>query len=197
LLSLDRICNERNEAIVPSKELEGQMILYTGLANIEAEVGVAHQVATPANSLKSAVKRFEPGDILFAKMRPGLRKVALMDCQEPGYASPECVVFTVKKGPEGEAIVDPLLLSVLLRSDLVHGQIMHLIAGIGRPRLSAKDLRQVRIPMPPKDLQQAWKAMYLAEVEASVRLRDKAKSLLKDAAEMERNAVKHIAREFV
>jgi excisionase family DNA binding protein len=197
LVSLADLCDERNETVVPSKELEGQVILYTGLANIEAEVGIAHQVPTPANSLKSAVKRFEPGDILFAKMRPGLRKVALMDGEEGGYASPECVVLTVKTDTTGRRSIDPLLLSVLLRSDLVHGQIMHLIAGIGRPRLSTKDLRRVRIPVPPEELQQTWRTRYLAEIEASVRLRDKAEALLRDAAEMERNAVHNLAQEFV
>jgi excisionase family DNA binding protein len=197
LVSLADLCEERNETVVPSKELEGQVILYTGLANIEADVGIAHQVPTPANSLKSAVKRFEPGDILFAKMRPGLRKVALMNGEEGGYASPECVVFTVRTKATEQSSIDPLLLSVLLRSDLVHGQIMHLIAGIGRPRLSAKDLRQVRIPVPPEELQRTWRARYLAEIEASARLRDKAEALLRDAAEMERNAVHNLAQEFV
>lgn len=197
LILLADLCDERNETVVPSKELEGQVILYTGLANIEAEVGISHQVPTPANSLKSAVKRFEPGDILFAKMRPGLRKVALMDGEEGGYASPECVVLTVKTDTTGRRSIDPLLLSVLLRSDLVHGQIMHLIAGIGRPRLSTKDLRRVRIPVPPAELQQTWRTRYLAEIEASVRLRDKAEALLRDAAEMERNAVHNLAQEFV
>lgn len=197
LVSLADLCEERNETVVPSKELEGRVILYTGLANIEAEVGIAHQVPTPANSLKSAVKRFEPGDILFAKMRPSLRKVALMDGGEGGYASPECVVLTVKTDVTGQRPIDPLLLSVLLRSDLVHGQIMHLIAGIGRPRLSTKDLRRVRIPVPPEELQRTWRTRYLAEIEASARLRDKAESLLRDAAEMERNAVHNLAQEFV
>lgn len=197
LVSLADLCEERNVTVVPSKELEGQVILYTGLANIEADVGIAHQVPTPANSLKSVVKHFEPGDILFAKMRPGLRKVALMDGDEGGYASPECVVLTVRTDATGQWSIDPLLLSVLLRSDLVHGQIMHLIAGIGRPRLSTKDLRQVRIPVPPKELQQTWRTRYLAEIEASARLRDKANALLRDAAEMERNAVRNLAKEFV
>ena len=197
LITLAKLCDDRNETTVPSKDMEGQVILYTGLAKIESEVGIAHQVATPANSLKSAVKYFEPRDILFAKMRPSLRKVGLMDVPEAGFVSPECIVLTVKKEADGEHLIDPLLLSVLLRSDLVHGQIMHLIVGIGRPRLSAKDLRRVRIPLPPKELQKTWKARYLTEIEASVRLRDKAKSLLNDAAEMQCNTVRNLALEFV
>src|SRR5581483_8024918 len=82
---LGDICAERNVTIVPAKELADTVIPYTGLANIEAETGIAEQAATPANSLKSAVKVYQRGDIVFAKMRPNLRKVALMDFGESGY----------------------------------------------------------------------------------------------------------------
>lgn len=197
LIPIVELCSERNDTIIPSKELEGQVILYTGLANIETEVGIAYQVPTAANFLKSSVKKFEPGDILFAKMRPSLRKVAFMDGPKGGYASPECLVLTVKTDMDGGYLIDPLLLSVLLRSDLVHGQIMHLVAGIGRPRLSAKDLRRVRIPVPPKKLQQVWKAEYCAEIKTISHLRDKARSLLEYAVDRERKAIQNLVREFV
>jgi type I restriction enzyme M protein len=197
LLMLAEICQERNQTLVPSSELADQTILYTGLAHIEANSGVAHQVPTPANSLKSAVRRYEPGDIIFAKMRPNLRKVALMQTAEGGYVSPECVVLTVREGNDGLPIIDPLLLSVLLRSDLVYGQIMHLIAGIGRPRLSTGDLRRVLIPSVDHAAQERWRAKYLAEINAASHLREKAAALLQDAAAMERGAVENVAKEFI
>ena len=196
LMAISEICQELNQTVIPSRELADQTILYTGLAHIEAASGVAHQVPTPANSLKSAVKRYEPGDIIFARMRPNLRKVALMDFDEGGYVSPECIVLTVKERG-GNPIIDPLLLSVLLRSDLVYGQVMHLIAGIGRPRLAAGDLRRVVIPSASYTAQEKWRARYLSKMSTVEVLREKAKKLLADATMLERETVEQLAQEFV
>lgn len=196
LMQLSDICRERSETLIPSTDLADQIILYTSLAHIESGSGVVHQIPTPANSLKSAVKRYEPGDIIFAKMRPNLRKTALMDFQEGGYVSAECIVFTVKER-DGHPIIDPLLLSILLRSDLVYGQIMHLIAGIGRPRLSAADLRRVLIPSANHAAQQNWRSRYVSDVAAAKRLKEKADELFTDAANMERAAVERLAKEFI
>jgi hypothetical protein len=196
LRALPELCEERNQAIIPSSELEDQTILYTGLAHIEARTGVAHQVPTPANSLKSAVKRYEPGDILFAKMRPNLRKIAYMDVEEGGYVSPECAVLSVKKDSQGHPLIDPLILSVLLRSELVYGQIMHLIAGIGRPRLSTTDLRRIVIPQVSYELQQEWKNAYLAEVQGATKLRETALKLTREASQMDRSAIEKLSSLF-
>ena len=196
LMAISEICQERNRTVIPSKELNDQMILYTGLASIEAGSGLAHQISTPANSLKSAVKRYESGDIIFARMRPNLRKVALMAFDEGGYVSPECIVLTVRER-DSHPIIDPLLLSILLRSDLVYGQVMHLIAGIGRPRLAARDLRQVVIPTASYSSQEQWRLRYLSRMSAVTVLKRKAEELLADASKIEREAVEQLAREFV
>ena len=196
LMIISQICQERNEMVVPSTELVDQMIRYTGLAHIEVGSGAARQVLTPANSLKSAVKRYNPRDIIFARMRPNLRKVALMDFAEGGYVSPECIVLSVRN-VDDRPIIDPLLLSVLLRSDLVYGQIMHLITGTGRPRLAAKDLRRVAIPTPTESDQRDWRMRYLSQLAAVRTLKKKAESLLRDAEDMQRESVEQLAREFV
>ena len=107
---------------------------------------------TSANSIKSSVKRFTSGDLLFSKLRPELRKVCLIaDFCDEGYASAECLVLTPKKNIQN-AIV-PGLLSILLRSDLVFGQIVHQIVGIGRPRLNKASVLGIRIPVPPVTIQ--------------------------------------------
>jgi type I restriction enzyme M protein len=196
LTPLGDVCLERNDTLIPSAELADEVILYTGLAHIEAGSGVVRQVPTPANSLKSAVKRYEPGDIIFAKMRPNLRKVALMDFSDGGYVSAECIVFTVKLR-DGRPLIDPLLLSVVLRSDLIHGQIMHLIAGIGRPRLSAPDLRRVLIPSATYAVQQDSRSRYISDLATARKLQEKAHDLMRDARKMERAAVERVAKEFV
>lgn len=197
LLTLADLCEERNETLIPSTEMADQMILYTGLANIEAGNGVAHQAPTPAASLKSAVKRYEPMDILFARMRPNLRKVALMAFTEGGYVSPECAVLSVRKDASGRYIMEPEVLAAVLRSDLVFGQIMHLIAGIGRPRLNTTDLRKVRIPVPPNSAQQESKAEFEGRLASARQLRMKAHALLTEAHALEITAVDKLANQMI
>ena len=190
---LSDLCEERNISVIPSKELADTNILYTGLAHIQSASGIAHQEPTPANSLKSAVKQYEPQDIVFARMRPNLRKVALMDFSEGGYVSPECVVFKPRRDREGRCIIDPLVLSVALRSDLVFGQITHLIAGIGRPRINVRDLRRVRVPVPPADVQTEIRTLYEKAMESTKTLRAQAIRLERDARESEHMAVASLA----
>ena len=193
LVSLGDLCEERNVSVIPSKELSDTMILYTGLAHIQSFTGIVGQEATPANSLRSAVKLYEPNDLVFARMRPNLRKVALMNFSDGGYVSPECAVLCPRRDERGDWIIDPVLLSVVLRSDLVFGQITHLITGIGRPRLSAKDLRQVRVPVPPQSVQRDIRGTYEGELEAANAVRARATHLLQDATERERLAVATVA----
>lgn len=197
LARLSEICDERNETSVPSTEMADQVILYTGLANIEAGSGVAYQTLAPAASLKSAVKRYERGDILFARMRPNLRKVALVTFEDGGFASPECTVLTVKRGRDGAPIIDPVILVALLRSDLVFGQILHLVAGIGRPRLSVTDLRRVTIPLPPLAVQAEAKAHFEKKLTEAKELLLRAKSLQEQAHGIEANAVSALAEELI
>lgn len=152
-LSLSEICSERNQSYVPAADPNATSIPFTGLANIESNTGIATQELTPAASIKSSVKRYEPKDIVFSKMRPALRKVAVMNMPSGGYVSSECTVFTVREDSKGEPVVDPEILSAILRSDFVYGQIMSCVTGIGRPRISGKDLRKILIPLPDKQLQ--------------------------------------------
>ncbi|MGA2384582.1 MAG: N-6 DNA methylase [Gemmatimonadales bacterium] len=154
LMTIGELCDDRNELILPLQELQEEDITWVGLANIEAHTGIVTPSVINASSLKSAVKRFEAGDILWARMRPELRKVCLVpDDMEVGYASAECVVLTPKLGDDGEALIVPELLALLLRSDLVYGQIVHLVTGIGRPRLTKSAALDIRLPVPPRSVQ--------------------------------------------
>lgn len=196
LVPLHNLCTERTQAVVPAMNLSGTTIPYTGLAQIEPNTGRAVQEPTPADSLKSQVRPYEPGDILFARMRPNLRKVALMEFDELGYASPECAIFVPKCDEFGQPIVDPLVLSVLLRSDFIYGQIVHLVAGIGRPRISQRELRSVLIPVPPVEAQAAIKAEYLALQKEADSLEEKATSIQNRARTILNNAVAAVGNNF-
>lgn len=195
LMSISDLCNDINESIIPAKELPDSVILYTGLAHIEANSGRAVQEPTPTNSLKSSVKRYEPGDIVFARMRPALRKVALMAFEEGGYVSPECSVLRPIRSGENSTI-DPELLATVLRSDLTFGQLTHLIAGIGRPRLSGKDIRGVRIPVPPHPVQASIRQSLEASLHTAQALRQQADQMIRESQKRQREAVAAVASEL-
>ena len=196
ICNLSDLCDEVKEIAIPSKQMTDQYIRYTGLANIEAETGIARQIEVFANTLKSSVKKYGPFDILFSRMRPNLRKVALADFSEGGHCSPECSVLRVKyigNTPK----MDPLILSIVLRSDLVFGQLLHLITGIGRPRLSSKDLMSVQIPLPSQEQQYRIRSTYEAEKQSYEILSREAASLLRNASQRRREAVNFVAEALV
>lgn len=155
VMALRDVCDERNEPVVPSTDLKDEEIVFIGLANIEARNGVCRPSIVSAKTIKSTVKRFIADDILFAKMRPELRKVCLVPSDfEEGFASSECIVLVPKldSGADKPTVM-PAFLELLLRSDLVFGQLMHMVIGIGRPRLSRQSVMNVKIPIPPLDRQ--------------------------------------------
>lgn len=194
LFSLAELCTERNESYIPSSDREATTIQFTGLANIESCTGKAVQIITPAASIKSAVKRYEYGDIVISKMRPSLRKVAIMPFENGGFVSSECSVFAVRRNKDGKPLISPELLSALIRSDIVYGQIMSCVTGIGRPRISNKDLRNIRIPVPPIEKQEKALISLKATLSSSAQLKEKANLLLSEAAELEQKAINDVAK---
>ena len=156
LTSLRDVCTVRQELASPWRDGEyGETVTYLGLANIEPRTGANRPEKVTRGTLRSSVNRFLPGDIVFAKMRPELRKVCLITEEVgEGFVSGECLVLTPKIDPENDLpTLLPELLAILLRSDLIHNQTEHLVTGIGRPRLSKNAVLNVRVPIPPPAVQ--------------------------------------------
>lgn len=192
LVRLIDVCQEINEPIVPAKDLPDQTIPYTGLANIEPNSEIYSQVPTPANSIKSTVKRYKKGDVLFSKMRPNLRKCVAINHDEDGYCSSECVVLR----PD-TSIVNGRILSAILRSDFVYGQIVHLITGIGRPRISIKDLRTIMIPNPTNGKGTSSLRNYSRNMKKVRELKIKSQNLLKQSIELQNDSTNEIINELL
>jgi len=120
----------------------------------------------------------------------------LMEFPEGGYTSPECAVLVPKLDAADTPIVDPLVLSVLLRSDFVYGQIVHLVAGIGRPRINPKELRAVLVPVPPIAEQITIRAAYLNSQKEATRLEEEALAAQRRAKDVLVEAVASVAEAF-
>lgn len=189
LIPLGEICTERNSTYLPASNLDCPTITMTGLANIEPYTGRYNRIPTVSASVKSAVKLYRPGDVVFAKMRPVLRKVFFAASEDEGFVSSECTVFTVRTDENMRPIIRPELLASILRSDFVFGQIMHLISGSGRPRVNNKDLRKILIPILPESLQVQLLAELSANAELAIKLRNNANSLIQEADQIERDGL--------
>ncbi|MBM4864613.1 N-6 DNA methylase [Vibrio parahaemolyticus] len=142
LYKISDVCEEISDFVNPSQDLQGEYIKYTGLSNIEANSDIFYQSTTHANSVKSSVKKYIYGDVLYSKLRPELRK-SVASKFDDGVCSSECFVFRIK---DEFSCLTPDLLAAILRSDFVYGQIVHKITGTGRPRIGKKDIMHVLIP---------------------------------------------------
>lgn len=159
----------RTDSAVPNDEDPEGLWRYVGLAEIEANNGQYGVSEVLGSQVKSSVRAFKPKDILFSKLRPGLRKVIFInEADEPGYVSSECYVLRGLQDAlsdpdlrdEARALlanqpweVDGRYLAIMLRSDVVYGQLVYQTTGIGRPRISKATLLNVQIPLPPLSVQ--------------------------------------------
>lgn len=116
---------------------------YVGLEHVVSEVGVHRAVPAAEARIRSAKFRFERGDILFGKLRPNLRKVAVARCD--GVCSTDLLPLRP---------VDPSsawLLAFQLRTEEFARVAGALIAGASLPRIAVRDLLSLEVPMPPGD----------------------------------------------
>ena len=112
---------------------------FIGMEHVEARsmrvLGVA-----PAASVKSAAVHFEPGDVLYGRLRPYLNKVFRPDFE--GLCSAEFIVF-----PES-GLVHNKYLQYLLNSTEFVSFASHLNEG-DRPRVDFAQLGSFLVPIPP------------------------------------------------
>jgi type I restriction enzyme S subunit len=114
---------------------------YVGLEHVMAEVGVHRDAPAAEAGIRSAKLRFERGDVLFGKLRPGLRKVAVARCD--GVCSTDLVPLRPR---------DPAsawLLAFQLRTEAFARSVGALTAGASLPRIALGDLLSLEVPLPP------------------------------------------------
>ncbi|MCK9424550.1 MAG: N-6 DNA methylase [Ignavibacteriaceae bacterium] len=174
-----------NKLVVPQHEMTEDIVRYIGLANINSFDGAYYISEILGEKIKSAVKMFEPNTIIYSKMRPELRKVIYVPVNEEiGFVSSECYVFKASNK------ILPQYLALVLRSDLVFGQIIFRVTGLGRPRIGKEDLLSVRIPVPPIEKQSeiisifnAYETNRNALLEKSRMLQQQANSIVRKSFE--------------
>ncbi len=153
--------------------------LYLALEHVESWTG-NYGSADDDEHFESSVKRFQPGDILFGKLRPYLAKVA-----SPNKAG-VCVSEFMVLRPD-EAICTGFM-ARLLRSKPVIDAIDSSTFGAKMPRAEWAFVKAMPIPLPPLSEQRAI-VRYLDFVDERIRRFVDAKRRLVTLLEEERQAV--------
>lgn len=117
--------------------------LYLGLEHVQGVTGQYEGVEAGGAGIKSNKFRFEPGDVLYGKLRPNLRKCVVAN--EGGVCSTDLVPLRPVR-PEAAHF-----LSLQLRSEPFTESVMRMIGGANLPRVNIKDLLKLELPVPPAD----------------------------------------------
>lgn len=168
LVHLGDLVEIDGSTVNPANDFADNSIRWIGLGDIEARTGRFEVHEQPGDRIRSNAHVFRGGDVLFSRLRPKLRKAILIpQDDEGGVCSSELLVLRVR--PEYGDQLAPEFFAALLRSDLVYGQLIYQITGIGRPRVSADAVRRLLIPLPPFSTQHD----YVQELSAAERQADR------------------------
>lgn len=164
LQKLKEVAIFRKEIVEKSDEV------YIGLKNIESKTGI--YIKNNEKEIFSTASKFYKNDVIFPKLRPYLNKVhyAIFD----GICSTEFYVLNSKK-------VNNKFLFIFLNSDIILNQTKNLMTGNTLPRLQTKDVENLKIPIPPLEIQ-----------EKIIDLMDKAYKLKKGNEEKAKNLITSI-----
>lgn len=136
---------ELGDLATPVRTLTSVPPATLGMADVESGTGAL--IGAPSQQVATGVE-FNPGDVLFAKLRPRLNKVYF--ASHDGYCSPEFIVLR----PNTSVVLGEYLAHVLRFSTTVM-QAVHLATGNTLPRVSGDDAMRLLVPVPSLDEQAA------------------------------------------
>ena len=166
-VALGDVCERVVDTIMPS-EYSGS-VDYIGLENIEADKGVlAGDINAQYGNIKSAKSRFEPGQILYGKLRPNLNKVYYSTIS--GVCSTDIYVFKAKENISGKFLAE------MLRSSPFNTEVLKGLGGAQLPRVSFDYLSGLILPLPPLAVQQE----IVAEIEGYQKVIDGARQVVEN-----------------
>jgi type I restriction enzyme M protein len=158
----------KSEQTVLPESLDGP-VTYLGLENITQNTGgiEGDVVAEKPAEIRSLKNVFKPRDILYGKLRPNLNKVWLADRR--GICSTDIFVIEAIDG-----MADPALYAYLFRSGRFNDAVMGQLKGAQLPRIGWSSFVEIRIPLPPLDVQKEL----VAEIEGCQQVINGARAVL-------------------
>ena len=167
LVALGEVCDEDRRSI-DGKTEESKKLQYLGLDNIESRTGKINlsENETATGSGQSNCFLFDKRHILYGKLRPYLNKVALPDFE--GRCTTEAIPILPRKN------IHRKLLAYMMRSEVFVEWAMSTKTGSRMPRADMSRLFEIKIPLPPLDLQEE----VVAEIEGHQNIIDGAEQIL-------------------
>ena len=156
---------------------------YVGLENIESGTGRLVDVSIPEGNGPAAAGYFEPGDVLFSKLRPYLAKAFV--AEEEGICTTELLVMK-----PGEDVAPDFLLYALLSPDFID-EVDGSTYGSKMPRADWDFIGNVEMPIPPLPEQRAIAARLDRETARLDTLTGEYRQLIDGLAEKRRALVAH------
>jgi hypothetical protein len=145
---------------------------YLGLAGVQSDTG---KLSGADDEATGQVFSFCKDDVLYCRLRPYLTKVWKAD--RGGVCSTEFHVIRMKS--DG---VLPDYLAAVMRSQLILRQTRHMMTGNTHPRIGNKDVANLLVPVPSKDIQR--------KITAEIQARQNSARALRAEAETEWTAAK-------
>jgi hypothetical protein len=125
----------------------GDEYLLVDLEDVEPRTGVILS-KRPVSELRSERLAFGQADLLTTRLRPYLGKTILNQSMEPLIGTTEWIPLRVDRNR-----LEPLVLQYILLSPGYVDNAHRLVSGKEHPRLAESDLRELRIPYVPMDVQ--------------------------------------------
>jgi type I restriction enzyme, S subunit len=125
---------------------------YVGLEHIDSGKFFLSRFGTP-DEVRSTKNGFEPGFILYGKLRPYLDKAVV--AQTSGICSTDVLVFTAKNEVPPEFVVS------VLHTDMFVEHAKKTTHGVNHPRTSWKSIKEYSLAIPPVNEQQKIAAVLL------------------------------------
>lgn len=160
----------KSEGSVLPESLKNEVI-YIGLENITQNTGkITGNVVTenPAE-IKSLKNLFNPGDILYGKLRPNLNKVWKAD--RKGICSTDIFVIRPNDGRAISALYD-----YIFRSTRFNNAVLAQLKGAQLPRIGWSSFAELKIPLPPPSVQKE----IVAEIEGYQKVIDGARAVVEN-----------------
>ena len=131
---LSDLCNLISEPVKPGERPDA---LYLGLEHL-ASGRLVRTGGGQASDMRSNTSAFEPGDVLYGKLRPYLDKAVLTE--EPGVCTTELLVLRAQAG------VDPRFLAAVVHSPRFLEHSVAGTTGVQHPRTSWAHIREFEVP---------------------------------------------------
>jgi type I restriction enzyme M protein len=146
LVPVGDVFSKSEESVLPESLRDA--VTYLGLENVTQNTGeiTGNVVTEKPSEIKSLKNVFNPGDLLYGKLRPNLNKVWVAD--RKGICSTD--IFVIRP-IEGQAI--PALYGYIFRSARFNDAVLPQLKGAQLPRIGWSSFAELQIPLPPLEVQ--------------------------------------------